>query len=802
MRTWKLHAGDPISLTLAADSRLAQLDYSNDQIWELRIGSGEPAALVLQTSYGLRARSMRVFPQFVESHQLVANPRDFETSPVITHFAPNYIRLTFEPFLGIDVIMEYWVPDSQAVAGRVMIKNTSELERKIQFELAAILTPNDEGRQMIPRKKEATNVLQGATEDLAPVLFITGGAENAASPYPHLSHGLELAPDAFRRFTWVLATLNDDELSFRHARLTATRNWEAEIARIDHLADQLPQILTGDPDWDAALGFGQKAALNLLHSPSQHLNHQSFVSTRLPDQGYSAQGSGSEYNHLWSGQTPQESWYLSQFLLPGQPEVAKGILRNFLQTQQENGFIDHKIGLGGQRSSIIAAPFLVSIAWQIYRYTEDTAFLQEVFRPLLWYIQTWFWNEHDEDGDGIPEWRNLLQTGYDENPAFSPWQSWSEGMDIGLVESPDLSSYLYREINLLKKIATLLEQTEPILSLEALADNQKSAVLNSWNVHRATFQYWDRDSHLTTRGETLKTRTGPGELLLDVVFDVPTRLQIVLEADDLPRPNVEINIHGTLPNEQARVETIPSASLNWIDGICRYSLPQLYAEIELVQITGLPADGSAAVKIVDLYQEDHTLLTPLWASIPKRKQVKSIFKRKLIKPGFYGKPYGIPAIPKPANKQAEDSSMQVWLPWNTMILEGLLAYNKVVEAADIFSRLMAGIIGNLKQDPNFRAYYRADKIASVGQRNHLIGLPPAGLFLEILGVRPISPWKFAIQHKNPFPWPVTVEYRGTKVTSSAEEVEIQFLDGETITVSEEIPCMVENAPAATTEEQS
>lgn len=800
MRTWKLHAEDPISLTLAADSRLAQLDYGNDHIWEMRIGSGEPAALVLQTSYGLRARSMRVFPQFVESHETIADPRDFEIAPTITHTAPNYLRLTCSPFLGIEVVLEYWVPDSQSVAGRVYIQNTSELDRKLQFELAAILTPNEDGRQMIPRKKEATNVLQGATEDLAPVLFITGGAENAASPYPHLTHNLELAPDAYRRFTWVLTALPDDEESFRHARLTAARNWEAEVARIDHLADQLPQIHTGDANWDAALAFSQRAALNLLHSPTQHLPYQSFVSTRLPDQGYSTQGSGTEYNHLWSGQTPLETWYLTQFLLPGQPEAAKGVLRNFLQTQKENGFIDHKIGLGGQHSNMVAAPFLVSTAWRIYTYTQDTNFLKEVFRPLLWHIQTWFWDDHDTDGDGIPEWSNLLQTGYDENPAFSPWQPWAEGMDIRLVESPDLCAYLYREIRLLHEIAHLLGETEPTLSLEALADNLRSAVLNSWNRHRGTFQYWDRDNHISSKGEILKTRKGPGEMLLDQVFEIPTRLQIVLKAEDLPRPTVEITLHGTLPNGQARVETIPSASLNWIEGVARYTLPQVYAEMELIHINGLPAEGTVAVKIVDHYQEDHTLLTPLWANIAKPKQVKSILKRRLLHPSFYGKPFGIPSVPKPPKKDAEDSGMLTWLPWNTMILEGLLSYNRVSEAGEIYSRLMEGIIENLKQESSFRAYYRADKTASVGQRNHLIGLPSTGLFLEILGVRPLSPWKFVIEHKNPFPWPVTVTYHGSKVTSTADQVEIEFLDGETITVSDELPCIVENASQTTEEE--
>jgi hypothetical protein len=107
---------------------------------------------------------------------------------------------------------------------------------------------------------------------------------------------------------------------------------------------------------------------------------------------------------------------------------------------------------------------------------------------------------------------------------------------------------------------------------------------------------------------------------------------------------------------------------------------------------------------------------------------------------------------------------------------------------------MQGIIENLKQESSFRAYYRADMIASVGQRNHIIGLPSPGLFLEVLGVRPVTPWKFAIQHKNPFPWPVTIEYRGSKVTSDAEKVEIEFLDGETITLTGEFPCVVENQP--------
>ncbi len=801
MRSWKIRPGDPVSLTLAADSRLSTLDYGDDQIWEFIFGSGEPAALVLQTSFGLRARSMRIFPQFVESHETVTAPTEFETLPTITKFAPNYLRVEFSPFLGIDAVLEYWIPDSHTAAGRIWIANKSELDRNLQLELAALLSPSENGRQMVPRKKEATNILQGGTENLSPVLFITGGAEGLASPYPNLSHPLELGPDAYRRFTWVLAALPDDDDSFRHARLTAARNWDAEVTQIERRSSQLVHIQTGDPDWDAALASSQKAALNLLYSPNQHLPHQTFVSTRLPDQGYSPNGDGIEYNHLWSGQTPLESWYLSQFLLPGHADIAREVLQNFLDTQHENGFIDNKIGLAGQRSNLAAAPFLVSLAWRIYEFTEDDSFLEAVFRPLLWYLQTWFWESHDRDGDGVPEWSKLVQTGYDDNPAFSRWQEWAEGIDISLVESPDLCAYLYREVTLLLDIAAILNQREPVLPLEALADNLKSAVQNSWNGRRASFQYWDRDNHLTTRGEILKSRTGPGEILLDLVFDNPSRLQIQLEVETVPKSTIEVTIHGNLPNGQHRSETIPQENLNWTDGICRYTFPQLYAEVEHLHIAGLPAKGEATVKLVNHYQEDHTLLTPLWAGIPSEDQVATILKRKMNNENFFGKPFGIPAVPKPPHNEAKESGLLIWLPWNTMIIEGLLAYNRIQESAELFIRLMSGIIENLKKEAAFRAHYRADVTTSIGQRNHLIGLPSPGLFLEILGVRPISPTKVKLLRKNPFPWPVQVNYRGSKIESRQDAVEVQFLNGETITITEEFPCLVVNKSIQLEEEQ-
>jgi hypothetical protein len=77
MRDWSLASGDPLCLTLAADSRLSVPDYLNDHIWELIIGGGEPAALALRTTYGLRAKTMRLFLRFSEGKTSVSDPAAF-----------------------------------------------------------------------------------------------------------------------------------------------------------------------------------------------------------------------------------------------------------------------------------------------------------------------------------------------------------------------------------------------------------------------------------------------------------------------------------------------------------------------------------------------------------------------------------------------------------------------------------------------------------------------------------------------------------------------------------------------------
>ena len=125
MREWSLQAGDPLNLVLAADMRFSAPNYVNDHIWEMELGSGDPPALSMRTTCGLRARSIRIFPRFTEAGITVADVSAFATPPVVRRCYPNFLELTFSPFKGLEITYEVRVPDSNTIAGRVTATNRS-----------------------------------------------------------------------------------------------------------------------------------------------------------------------------------------------------------------------------------------------------------------------------------------------------------------------------------------------------------------------------------------------------------------------------------------------------------------------------------------------------------------------------------------------------------------------------------------------------------------------------------------------------------------------------------------------------
>jgi hypothetical protein len=779
MRTWNLGSGDPLQLTIAADARLTTPDYVNDHIWELDLGGGDPSALALRTTFGLRARLMRLFPRFIENGKAINDPAEFAVPPRVCRFYPNFLSVTFSPFSGVDVTADYWVSTSHVVAGRLMITNHSGIPHPMRFEWVGQLVPL-EGRSMTINQRQSVNILEGQVDDLRPVLFLTGGPQAGPGPYSSLALMIDLAPGAARQVTWALASLKDPQESFDLARRTAARPFEAEKSRIEMLnASQTLDITTGDPDWDAALAFSQKAALGLFLGPSPHLPHSSFVFSRQPDQGYSRLNDGSDYQHFWNGQPPLESYYLST-LLPCFTSISRGLLQNFLAVQdRQDSSIDCKPGLAGQRGRFLAAPYLANLAWRLSCGGREKDFLVSVYPALASFFWTWFSPSRDHDRNGLPEWEHQLQTGFEENPLFEGWHNWAQGVDITTVQSPALSAGLYREAQCLIRMAELLGRSSDIITLKAQSETLLRGVESCWDPDAALYRYADRDTHLSLQGKVLSERRAAPEFDLQKEFKQPVRLVIRIFGQDQSLKRPRVTVAGELDG-RPQFEVLDSRDFAFSSSGAVATTEKVYTSVGHFEFEGLNRRDRLSIQTVDLTIADHTLLLPLWAEIPNKQEAHALVFRTILDAGHFDHPYGIPALPRLFIRDADPVSLSVHIIWNNLIGEGLLAYGYRQEAARLIAHLMSAIVQNLKRSQAFYKTYHAETGMGMGERNALHGLAPVGLFLATLGVEILSPTEVILRSENPFPWPVTVKYRGLIVTRQMGQTEIIFPNGQPI----------------------
>jgi hypothetical protein len=789
MRDWSLAPGDPLCLTLAADSRLSIPDYLNDHIWELNIvGGGEPPALSLQTTYGLRAKAMRMFLRFSENGKTVSDPAAFALPPTVRRFYPNFLILDYSPLKNIDVTTEYWVPQSNAVSSRVSIANKTSATRRVRLEVCALLAPID-GQSMTATQMQMVNVLAGQTGGLFPVLFLTGGPGPGSGPHPSLFLDLDLGPGATRQLTWVQAATGNLQSSFDLARQTSARPWEAERARLELLnSSQTIDIRTGDQDWDAAFAFSQSACFGLFFPPDTHFRCASIVSARGPDHGYSPKGDGTDYPTSWMGQTTFDAYYISS-VVPAS-DGAQDLLKNFLAIQAEDGFIDGKPGLAGQRGRYLAAPILASLAWKLYEKSEDQKFLEEVFPVLHKFFWSWFSPDYDEDRDGLPQWKHILQTGFEDHPLFDAWHEWSLGINIAQVHSPALEAMLYQEAACLIKMAERLEQYDFLPLLHEQAAKLRQSIESTWQPRTGLYHYRDRATGLSLAGKVLVRQQGSGTVSPKLKFEQPIRLLIEVQTESPMAKRPEVRIHQFA--SKAADEVVRSGDYQWHNRGSVFTTQKVYSKLAKISVRGLSDEDTVIISTLDFTTEDHTLFLPLWAGIPDEQHAQIMIGRALLDASRFYRPYGVPACAAFPSTQpeAEAVSQAVHLPWNLFIGEGLLRYGFRSDAARLVAHLMTGIVQNLRQNRAFYARYHAENGVGMGERNSLHGLVPVDFFLRVLGVEILSGTRVRLEDRNPFPWDVTIQYRGLKVIRGQAKTEVIFANGKSVTVTDIEPVIV------------
>lgn len=792
MRDWSLRLGDPLHLTLAADARLSKPDYPNDHIWEVELGSNDPerSAVGIATTFGSRARSMRLFLRFTEGGNSVTDPNTFASKPSLRRFYPNFLTLDFVPFENLQTTADFWVPESHSVAGRVTLVNKTTSVRNIQLEICAALAPLS-GQSIVPTQQQLVNILAGQTSGIAPVIFMTGGPKHGPGPHASLILDLELGPGATRTISFAEAALDTIPEGFDLARKTAARPWQAELARIEMLdASQTIDIRTGDPDWDAALAFSQKAA-HALFLHSEHLPHPSFVQARHSDHGHSNKGDGTDYPPAWNGQFVLDAYYLTS-ILNVVPQVAKNLILNFLSTQNEDGEVDGKPGIAGQRGRFLTMPILASMVWKYYQTTQDQDFLAEIFPKLVRFFWSWFSGAHDRNRDGTPEWDHILQTGLEDNPLFDVWNPWSQGMDVSFVHSPSLESMLYREALTLTKIAKKLgKPDEETALIFAQADKLKVSLDASWNSRVSFYSYRDRETGAMTEPKVIAKRKGDGAMRPKFESETPVRLLVEIQTNSpaAKRPEVEISEYFT--KSKGETEVIAGHQFQWRTGGLVATTQTTFSRVGRISVVGLEETDKINIKIVDMTGEDITLGLPLWAGALEQQRAYAMIGRNIMTADRFDRPFGMPSMPTVPDKEAETIALSVSLPWNLLLAEGLIAYGFRAEATRLTAHIMNAIIQNLKQNRAFYQRYHAEKGTGIGERNSLTGFAPVGLVMQALGVTLLSGTRVKLEGRNLFPFAVTIKYKGMSIVRGQEQTTVTFANGESVIVKDEAPCIVE-----------
>jgi hypothetical protein len=364
-------------------------------------------------------------------------------------------------------------------------------------------------------------------------------------------------------------------------------------------------------------------------------------------------------------------------------------------------------------------------------------------------------------------------------------------VDITKVHSPALEAMLYQEAATLIRMAELLKRHDALTLLHAQAATLRQSLESMWQPRTGLYHYRDRETGMSLAGKVLARQQGSGTITIKLKFAAPVRLLVEVQSQNplVKRPEIRIHQFSTKPAD----EIVTNSAYQRRNNGLIYTTQKTYSRLSKLLVKGLEEGDTVIVSTLDFTSEDHTLFMPLWAGVPDEQRAQIMIGRALLDASRFNRPFGIPACPvsPSGHMEAESVSLAVHLPWNLFICEGLLRYGFRTDAARTVAHLMTAVIQNLKQNGSFHARYHAENGNGIGERNALDGLVPAGLFLQVLGVQVLSPTRVRLEGENPFPWEVTVRYRGLKVARGLSGTVVTFPNGKSVTVTELSPCVVE-----------
>lgn len=765
---------------LSADSRFTQTDFANDQSWEICEDLQAPLHLLAETSFGLRAKMAQVFPVLLDANNLPF--RDPYPKLQLEKILPDLVMYRVGLFSDMDVELILNVPNSQTLSGLFTIKMTGTKEKRIRVGVMVRLLPIQNGQIMSIQQMDERTILTGRTEDLYPVCVVAGIPIDVHRPQPGLVVDIVAIPDHPVHIRWAISSTKSKAMSLESA-IRFSQGIQVPSIQRSIRENEIGglQIHTGNPDWNEAFHLARVQSHRLFFSQNDILPFPTAVNHRQPDTGNSLRGDGSDYLPDLQGLSVWECYYaIHNLYLPEHPRLAAGLFSNFIQLQQGYGNVDYQPGLGGYKSHILAPPILANLLLEIHQSYQNINLIRESYPILVYLVERWIDLDHDRDGDHLPEWDHIQQTGWEGNPLFDRWATKNRPIPIDSVESPQFGAIIFRELLSLEALAGVLDKPDDALRFRELAELTNEQVKSMWDRRRKIFRYRDRDTHSVPSGELLFSEKGNGIFYPAKTFSPSQRLVVEIHIQPPATSAYDFRLVGMDEHGLHIVEKLEDKQA--ASGVHRYVITSRhhFAQLTQVSISGLAEDARWSIHSMDLGQIDLTNFLPLWAGIPNKADADALMTRRFIPDWFSPTQAGLPMIVD-SNSSGKTNQTNLSNPlFHSLILDGLLRYGYQNEAGVLVNGLMEAIIKNVRTSGAFSQSMDVVSGIPYGANNSMYGLPPIGLFLRSLGLEIYAPDRMNVWGTNPYPWDTEISFRGTRIFRSEKDVEITFPDGQTI----------------------
>lgn len=766
-----------IKRTLATDYHSAEVDLTDDQVWELS-ASGDPPAVALRTSYALRSGGIRVFPQFTLQGITLTDPHTFAEPVQILERRTNYLLLECTPFNQFNVQLEFWVPSSRVLTGRFKLTNQGDTAMNPGVDWSVLLKPLDRGEPMAAVQMGVNTVLRGRSNNLYPVFFLTGGPEALASAHPALEVKMTLEPGASRKLSWALASLDSTEASFTLARQTTSLPWDVESVKTAMREKNTTIEITSDET-----GFGEilqesqiKAHQLLVTSPAPP-KRLTFFTKRQPDSQNLPVPTRKQELISFSQINAYDAWMLSRILIPGDPIPLKEIIHSLIDIQQSDGSIPWTVSPSGTASTALTPPLLAGIVCDVQPFLQDSSWLNQVYPPLLRAFKSWFANHETR----LPVWENQLQAGVEQNPLFSNETGRGLGMNPHFIHSPSLDAMLFKECQALRKISQWLNVAEDENWLTKTSDLLSGALNSCWEDDQSTFTYHDTDSGLAYSPEKIHEFSREGVFKLVRNFKVPRRLNLSIPDQAGSTGVIRVKLMGWNGQEDRQEELQLRTRFSGQAGIQIVS-SQLFTRLESIEITGMKPKTRLTLGLAGNNSEDISLLLPLWSGALLQERQSALIGNTLLP--RYLTASGLATFPLDRVPEQENAISPFW---NLMIVEGLLMANRRDLAAQVIDALMHAQMDQWQNNGYVSSNFGIKDHRSLGELDSLAGLPAIWPYLRAAGIEKILDKEIIVSGLNEHLPPFTVKYKGTSLMMNSDLTLIQTVKNEQIQIKEKGP---------------